>query len=76
MRIPTIELERDILPLVRAIAEGFTYDPGRSDLDDEQPITVRMTLGDYRRAKRLQERAILVASERRNRRLGGNHATE
>ena len=35
------------------IAKGFTYDPGHSDLDDEQPIHVSMTLGDYRRAVRL-----------------------
>ena len=36
-----------------AIKIGFDEDPGHSDLDNEQPINVRMTLGDYRRAKRL-----------------------
>lgn len=46
-------LVRDILPLVRAVKEGFEYDPGHSDLDNEQPIHVRMTLGEYRRAVRL-----------------------
>jgi hypothetical protein len=46
-------LERDVLPLIDAVHSGFTYDPGHSDLDDEQPITVSMTLGDYRRATRL-----------------------
>jgi hypothetical protein len=47
-------LVRDVLPVLRAVAAGFTYDPGCSDLDNEQPITVRMTLGDYRRASRLK----------------------
>ena len=47
-------LSRDVLPLLQAICAGFTYDPGHSDLDNEQPIHVRMTLGDYRRASRLK----------------------
>ena len=34
----------------RIIAAGFEYDPGHSDLDNEQPIHVRMTLGDWREA--------------------------
>lgn len=46
-------LAADVLPLIRAVVEGFTYYPGHSDLDDEQPITVSITLGDYRRARRL-----------------------
>lgn len=46
-------LWRDTLPLVTAIKDGFAYDPGHSDLDDEQPIHVSITLGDYRRAVRL-----------------------
>jgi hypothetical protein len=46
-------LARDVLPLVLAVQGGFVYDPGQSDLDDEQPIHVSMTLGDYRRACRL-----------------------
>ena len=29
--------------------DAFTYDPGHSDLDDEQPITITVTLGDWRR---------------------------
>ena len=32
------------------IRAGYKTDPGTSDLDDEQPIAVWMTLGDYRRA--------------------------
>jgi hypothetical protein len=47
-------LIRDVLPVLRAVCAGFTYDPGHSDLDDEQHITVRMTLGEYRRASRLK----------------------
>ena len=43
--------------LVQTIVSGFTYDPGHSDLDDEQPIHVRMTLGDYRAACRLGTQA-------------------
>lgn len=39
--------------LCKAIVDGFLYDPGHSDLDNEQPINVRMTLGDYRRASGL-----------------------
>ena len=39
--------------LIQAIVSGFTYDPGHSDLDNEQSIHVRMSLGDYRAACRL-----------------------
>ncbi len=39
--------------LARAIVNGLLNIPGCGDLDDEQPIIVRMTLGDYRRARRL-----------------------
>ncbi len=41
--------------LIRAVVAGMEYNPGHSDLDDEQPITVRMTLGDYRLACRLAQ---------------------
>ncbi len=47
-------LERNALPILRAVCDGFIYDPGHSDLDNEQPISVRMTLGDYRRASILK----------------------
>ena len=46
-------LSRDVLPVLKAILAGYDYNPGSSDLDDEQPINVRMTLGVYRRADRL-----------------------
>jgi len=46
-------LIRNVHPLLIAITDGYGYDPGDSDLDDEQSINVRMTLADYRRAYRL-----------------------
>lgn len=49
-------LIRDVLPVLQAVERGMipAYDPGHGDLDDEQRIHVRMTLGDYRRAVRLR----------------------
>lgn len=29
--------------------DAFSYDPGHSDLDNEQPITIGLTLGDWRK---------------------------
>lgn len=55
-------LARDVLPVLQAVANGMAYDPGHSDLDDEQPIHVRMTLGDYRRALRLKRELEAAAS--------------
>lgn len=48
-------LSRQVWPMMKAIKEGYSYNPGDSDLDDEQPIHVhaQMTLGDYRRASHL-----------------------
>ena len=46
-------LARDAMAPLLAIVNGYTYDPGSSDLDNEQSINVRMTLGDYRHAARL-----------------------
>jgi hypothetical protein len=44
---------RDSYRNLRAAAEkfrdAFTYDPGHSDLDNEQPIHVTVTLGDWRK---------------------------
>ena len=40
--------------LLQRIASASIYDPGETDLDDEQPVTVRgFTLGDVRLARRL-----------------------
>lgn len=42
-----------IISVLQAIKTGYDYNPGDSDLDNEQPIHVSMTLGDYRKAWRL-----------------------
>ncbi len=47
-------LSRDVLPVLEEICSGYPYNPGDSDLDNDQPIRVRMTLGNYRRASRLK----------------------
>ena len=39
------------------VRSGYDYNPGDSDLDDDQPIHVSMTLGDYRRIVRLIHKA-------------------
>ena len=52
----TAELHWRVKSLEEALADvvsRFEDHPGISDLDDEQPITVRMSLGEYRRATRL-----------------------
>jgi hypothetical protein len=38
----------DLLALARIIGSAYPNDPGTSDLDDEQPVSI--TLGDVRRA--------------------------
>jgi hypothetical protein len=32
----------------KKIRDAFDYDPGHSDLDNEQPIHISVTLGDWR----------------------------
>jgi hypothetical protein len=46
-------LESDIFPLLKAVVAGMEYNPGHSDLDNEQPVTITIPLGEYRRARRL-----------------------
>lgn len=49
-----VKRERDeAIEFLRIVLLGFTPDPGIPDLDDEQPIHVSITLGDYRRIRRL-----------------------
>ena len=44
-----IKKERDALAAAaRPIRDAFTYDPGHSDLDNEQPIHISVTLGAWR----------------------------
>jgi hypothetical protein len=45
--------ERAAASFLKIIVDGYDYNPGDSDLDNEQPIHVRMNLGDYRRAAAL-----------------------
>ncbi len=40
-----------LLKALKPFLDGFEYDPGQSDLDNEQPIHIRVTLGDWRRAR-------------------------
>lgn len=40
---------RLLLEALKVCAAGFAPDPGTSDLGNEQPIYLRITLGDYRR---------------------------
>jgi hypothetical protein len=44
------KLMRELKILLTTIRTGYDYNPGDSDLDSEQPIHVRLTLGDYRKA--------------------------
>ena len=58
LREKTAEERRSLLMgsltlLTKSIVNGIEYDPGHSDLDDEQPIHVCIPLGEYRRAVRL-----------------------
>ena len=41
------------LHLLRTALDGYDYNPGDSDLDNEQPIYVRMTLKEYRALRSL-----------------------
>lgn len=38
-----------MLEMLKVCAAGYKPDPGTSDLDNEQRIYLRITLGDYRR---------------------------
>ncbi len=43
-------ISKSIEMIVKAVRDGFESDPGTSDLDDEQPVHVRVELGVWRRA--------------------------
>jgi hypothetical protein len=45
--------------VAEVVRKGYDYDPGDGDLDNEQPIHVRMTLADYRRAVQLSNTKII-----------------
>ena len=42
---------RHLNPLLRKVATASVYDPGETDLDDEQPVSLTVTLGDVRKAR-------------------------
>lgn len=46
-------LANNVVPILVALTDGYSYDPGDSDLDNEQTIYVRLALGDFRDAVRL-----------------------
>lgn len=39
---------RDLVKVATKIRDAFTYDPGHSDLDNEQPIHICVPLGTWR----------------------------
>lgn len=45
------------LELLGKVRDGFQFDPGTSDLDDEQPIHPCISLGDMRKIRNLLHRA-------------------
>jgi hypothetical protein len=47
------DYKRQLRLLLTAVVKGMDYDPGHSDLDDEQPVHVCIPLGEYRRANTL-----------------------
>lgn len=49
MRSADYRLLDNLADAASRFRDAFTYDPGHSDLDDEQPITITVTLGDWRR---------------------------
>lgn len=38
-----------VLAAAKVFRDAFHYNPGHSDLDNEQPITITVTLGDWRK---------------------------
>lgn len=52
-RFPTHRSIERLRSLFAKIAAASPYDPGETDLDDEQPIRVTVDLGDVRMARRL-----------------------
>lgn len=43
----------ELAKMLREFVSAFKYDPGHSDLDNEQPIHITVPLGTWRRASRL-----------------------
>jgi hypothetical protein len=58
-------IARDAHKLMTEVKAGFEYDPGHSDLDNEQPIHVTITLGAYRKLQWQIERIERAIAEGR-----------
>ncbi len=55
-RFPTHGSVKRLQRLLIKIAAASVYDPGETDLDDEQSVSLRIDLGDVRMARRLIHR--------------------
>lgn len=57
----------DLVEILEKIARASIDDPGKSDLDNEQPVVARINLGDVRYARhmlwRLEHGFVLVWKE-------------
>ncbi len=62
MKFTLERLQKDVVTLLDAVCAGYDSDPGDSDLDDEQPIWVRIPLGQYRLARRLRHELLKVTA--------------
>jgi hypothetical protein len=52
-RFPTHKSVQRFRLLLTKIAKASVYDPGETDLDDEQHVSAHLNLGDVRLARRL-----------------------
>jgi hypothetical protein len=57
------KLRGSVAALLTLIATASIQDPGEWDLDDEQPVTVHLTLREVRLARRLLRETEEVASK-------------
>ncbi len=49
--------KNELLAALEPFVAGFKSDPGTSDLDAEQPIIARVSLGDWRKARAILAKA-------------------
>lgn len=47
--VATEKYLQDLLKAAKPFVAALDYNPGHSDLDNEQPITLTVTLGDWRK---------------------------
>jgi len=53
MNATALDFTLELLHLLRKVQAGFQADPGHSDLDNSQPIYIRLELGNYREINQL-----------------------